>query len=455
MPTPNNPNAGEVDLSGLDAAIGDAADLTRPPEPPVHTDPPELGTADPTPAGGDAGAGEPAAVPGQPARKVDPKVDPATAPDAAGLDAAIAGEDQPAPAAKPAAAAAAAVVPPVPVDPATLVPGTPEHAAAVEAKRVHDEAAAAKAAAESPEAVAEAARVAAVNKEADELGIKNQKTRDRFHALNAEVAAVKPFRDALEAAGIKDVGTLRATIEGAYAAVDMVGMVQETGADPQQYTFALEYLTLNNAADGGDLEARQKCLDWIRDEYVRHAQELGVEVPGLFDPLEKFPDLKADLEGERITRERAMELAQQRTRQAGDAARRTAAAATTTAATELETRIAAGRNDLNTFGAALLAGPDREAYLALKPALVKALGEVTTKFPPDQWKLAAAFAWDKVKAEAARAPVPAATTTTAGVPAGNVGPTRSAGPQPVLQAEEYADALAALDAGIDAADRGA
>jgi hypothetical protein len=449
MPTDKNPNPtpAEVDLSGLDAAIGDAGDQSRPPEPPVHTDPPELGTVDPTPA---TDTGSAADIPGQSARKVDTKVDPATAPDPNGLDAAIAGETPPDPA-KPAEAA-----PPVPVDPATLVPGTPEHAAAVEAKRVADEAAAAKTAAESPEAIAERERKAAVDKEADELGIKNQKTRDRFHALNAEVAAVKPFRDELEKAGIKDVDTLRATIEGAYAAVDMVGMVQETGADPQQYSFALEYLTLNNAADRGDEDAREQCFAWIESEYLRHAAALGREVPGKFDPLEKFPDLKADLEGERITRERALELAQQRTRAAVATERRTAAATATTQATDLETKIAAGRDELNAFGASLLSGPEREVYLALKPALVAALSEVTTKYPPDQWKLAAGFAWDKVKLEAqARARTAAPATPAAGTPAGIVGPTRSAGPQPVLQPDSFADPMAALEAGIDAADRGA
>jgi hypothetical protein len=445
------PQTPDVDLSGLDAAIGSAADQTRPPEPPVETPPPELGSPDPAPA-----STPEADVPGQPKRTVDPKVDdPATAPDADGLDAAIAGETAPDPA-KPAAAAPKAGEPPALVDPATLVPGTAEHAAAVEAKRVADEAAAAKAAAETPEAIAEAERKAAVDKEADELGIKNQKTRDRFHALNAEVAAVKPFRDELEKAGIKDVDTLRATIEGAYAAVDMVGMVQETGADPQQYSFALEYLTLNNAADRGDEDAREQCFAWIESEYLRHAAALGREVPGKFDPLEKFPDLKADLEGERITRERALELAQQRTRAAVATERRTAAATATTQATDLETKIAAGRDELNAFGASLLSGPEREVYLALKPALVAALSEVTTKYPPDQWKLAAGFAWDKVKLEAqARARTAAPATPAAGTPAGIVGPTRSAGPQPVLQPDSFADPMAALEAGIDAADRGA
>jgi hypothetical protein len=444
------PQTPDVDLSGLDAAIGSAADQTRPPEPPVETPPPELGSPDPAPA-----STPEADVPGQPKRTVDPKVDdPATAPDADGLDAAIAGETAPDPA-KPAAAAPKAGEPPALVDPATLVPGTAEHAAAVEAKRVADEAAAAKAAAETPEAIAEAERKAAVDKEADELGIKNQKTRDRFHALNAEVAAAKPFRDELEKAGITGLDQLRATINNAVAAVDMVGMVRETGADPEQYSYALEYLTLNNKADAGDMDAREQCFEWIESEYLRHAAALGREVPGKFDPLEKFPDLKEDVEDMNITRARALEIAQQRTRAADAAARKTAATTTTTAATELEQAIAAGKGELNAFGAELAKGPDAALYAALRDDLVKALGEVTTKYPPQQWRIAATFAWDAVKAKAAARQQAPSPPVPPAKPTGNVGPTRSAGPQPVLQPDSFDDPMDALEAGIDAAARGA
>lgn len=434
-PTDNKNPPAEVDLSGLDAAIGSADDQTRPPEPPVETPPPDAGQPEKTET--------PAAPPSVDAKDLTADVldgTPAPDPKAGEQPAPKAGET---PAAKPAEL----------VDPATLIPGTPEHAAAVEAKRVHDEAEAKKAAENTPEAIAERERAAAVDKEADALGLKN-KARDRFHELNREVAAAKPFTTELEKAGIKDVDTLRATIEGAYAAVDMVGMVQETGADPQQYSFALEYLTLNNRADAGDVDAQRKCLEWIRDEYVRHAKALGVEVPGLVDPLEAFPDLKDDLANERITRERALELAQQRTVTATANARRQAAATRTTEATELEQAIETGKAELTAFGRELASGPEAELYKALKPQLVAALNDVVTKYPASQWRLAASFAWDAVKIKAAR-PAPTPTPTPTPNAGGNVGPVRPAGPQPVLEPGEFDDPMKALEAGIDAADRGA
>lgn len=431
-PENNNQNAGEFDLAGLDAAIGTASDTTRPAEPPKETPPPaNASTPDPEPVI------QPAAA--------EPNTDPA-------LAAAIDGTETPVGAPAPAPAPAAKAGEPELVDPATLVPGTAEHAAAVAAKEKHDAEVAARAAENTPEAIAERERVAAVDKEADSLGIKG-KARDRFHALNREVNAAKPFMDALAAENIKDVDTLRAYVEGAYAAGDMVDMVKSTGADVEQYTFALDYLTLNNAADRGDEGARKQCLEWIRDEYVRHATALGVAVPGVFDPLDAHPDLKEDLENGDISRERALELAGQRTRtkvaadrQAAGTAAREQQQAAERAQTEAIDR---GKASLNTYGQALAKGPDAARYATLKPKLIDELKVITTKFPPEQWAAVAAIAWEKIKA--ANPPAAAAPTR---APVRSEGPVRSAGPQPHLDPGGFDDPMKALEAGIDAADKG-
>lgn len=378
----------------------------------------------------------------------------------AAMDAGIAGEPMPEvtppePAAKPDGAPADGDKPagePASDDPASI-PGTPEHAAAAAAKKKTDDEAAAAAAAqpETPEAQAEAARRAEVDKEADALGIRNEKTRKRFHELNDQVAKAAPAMAMLEKVGVKDIAGVEQLIGNAQAAVDIVGMVQATGAEPQQYVMALDYLKYaNDANTKGDLGAAAKCYDWLLEEIKHLGGMLGRELPGVLDPLAAHPDLQADLEDERITRERALEIVQAR---AHTTVKKTLDERQTTARQQADTEAAAvneGRTALTALGNEL-SGANPAQYRALYPQLKDAIAEIATEFPPSQWAAATRLAYKQLARTAQAAPAPAAAKPAA--PAGNEGPVRSSGPRPPMH-KEFDNPLDALDAGINDADAG-
>lgn len=96
-------------------------------------------------------------------------------------------------------------------------------------------------------------------------------------------------------------------------------MVASTGMDAAEFADTLETARLLKSGDPKDLEAALARIDQVRTDI---AVRLGKDVPGA-DPLAAHPDLKAEVEGLSLTRERALEIARGR-----DATRRLQAGAT-------------------------------------------------------------------------------------------------------------------------------
>lgn len=378
-----------------------------------------------------------------------PPKDPAAKPDAPkdGLETAIDGK----PAAKPADG----------TDPAT-VPGTPEHAAAEAAKAAakppakpgEKPAEPAAPAADTPEAKAAAERKAALDKELDADGVRNAKTRERIHKLTDALEVQKPIFAELEKVGVKDAAAVQVLIGNAAAAVDMVGMVRQTGMSADQYTLVLDYGALNTKSDAGDAKAGAQMVKWLQEETERVCALHGIEAPTLGDPLAKHADLVADVAAEKITRERALEVAGARA-----VAARTAAAAA--ADTDTLRAQAARTKEVNEGKAALtavgneLAGTTPEArakYKTIEARLVAAIPQITKDYPPKQWAATVRLLGQQLLATAVAAPA-AAPAKPGAPPAGNVGPSRSSGPTPYL-AQQFDDPARALEAGIAAADAG-
>lgn len=84
--------------------------------------------------------------------------------------------------------------------------------------------------------------------------------------------------------------------------------VESTGATPQQFGSALQYLAAINSGDparmGAAYDQMQQELQWL-------GKQLGREAPG-FDPLSAHQDLAARVSAGEMTREVALELAQHR-----------------------------------------------------------------------------------------------------------------------------------------------
>lgn len=371
---------------------------------------------------------------------------PADTPPADPLDAAIQGDPPPA-AAKP-DEPVPPVVPPG-TDPATI-PGTPEHKAAADAA-----AAAAKPAEPTDEEKAATDRKAALDKELDADGVRNVKTRERIHNLTNTLAAQAPMVTTLEKAGIKDVKALEATIGNAQAAVDIIGMVKATGATPDNYTLALDYLAINTKADGGDTKAADQAIAWLAEELTRHCLAHGREPPTLGDPLTAHADLVKDVADEKITRERALEIAAGRADQARRSTQSQADEQQRTAEKTRTEAIEAGRTDLRTVSVELFgATPETKAlYKRLEPQLVAAIPDITKNFAPAQWGGALRLLFRNLASLAPAAAAPTPTPKPAAKPTGNIGPSRSTGVTPHLT-PEFTDPAKALEAGIAAADAG-
>lgn len=328
---------------------------------------------------------------------------------------------------------------------------TPEAKAAREAaeKKAADDAAAAAADPEAAAAkAAEAARQAEVEKEITGLGLK-EKAAERFRELSATKAEYEPYRAAMATAGIKNPEQLTAMVEDARAGYDMVQTVTRTGATPEQYTMTLDYLAAITRAAGGDKKAAEVALGWVLEEAKFLSGIVGRELPGVFDPLEGHADLQADLDNDRITRERAIEVASARNAEKRNADAAAAATADqrrqTEAATARDEAIKAGKTALNELGTTLKTA-DPARFDAKKLGLAALVKSIAAKHPPAEWAQRVSVGYLSLPDDP-KAPTGNPATPQAG------GPLRPAGPTPGL-IPQFDDPMAALNAGIDSADRG-
>lgn len=351
-----------------------------------------------------------------------------TAPEMTADEAALAAMDEGVAEATPEPAEPEAPAPEAETPAAEPVPGTPEAAAADAAKATADAA--------KPESDAEA------EAEISTLGLK-EKAAARFRDLTGEVKTLAPIKAELEKAGITDVAAFAQQVpvllQRAKDYGDLIGMVQETKATPEQYGYTLDYLKDANAAIGGDMAAAQRAFDKASGEVAAWAQLLGREVPGVHDPLQAHVDLQQEMDRGELTRERALEIAQQRTALAINQTTRQH----DTQAHQHETEVANGTQALNQLGATLAtADPD---FARKQPFLLPTLRVITQTMPPAQWVAAAQQAYAQIPAMPA--PVAPVVVPPKVVP---VGPVRSGSHRPVLTAVTD-DPMEAMNQGIAAA----
>lgn len=260
---------------------------------------------------------------------------------------------------------------------------------------------------EKPQAAAKPEPDAEIEAEIKSLQLK-QKAADRFRTMATEIKAFAPIKEALDKAGIKDAATFQQAmpqlVQRSQDFEDMVTMVSETGATPEMYTAALDYLKNTNAAAQGDPAAAQRCYDQTLNELQVWAKLLGKEIPGIVDPLAAHPDLQREVEAGDLARERALEIVHQRStahlirgrdertqQQSADAQARTQGAG---ALNNLEGQLRAADAD----------------YDRKRPFFIPAVRRIVAKFPPSEWAAEAQRAYAEIPAlpkEAAPAPAPA------------------------------------------------
>ena len=309
---------------------------------------------------------------------------------------------------------------------------TPEVEAAEPAEATGDEApvvsADAPAADAAPEAVADP-----VEDEIASLALKD-KAANRFRELTTDVKESAPFREACKAAGIEKVEDLPRIAQRAKDADELIGMVQETGASPEQYGAALDYLRLINAGTRGDIKAAEQAYEIMSKEVAALGQLLGREIPGIHDPLAQHADLLAAIDNGDIDRKHALEIVKARTH----ATVRSRADEQAQAQTQQQKSFDAGRNALMSFDQQAAASDP--AYAAKRPILNGIVATIRETLPPEQWLAATQRAYAAIQLPAAPVAPPAPKLP-------SPGPVRASGPRPSMT-PTFASAEEALDYGI-------
>lgn len=277
------------------------------------------------------------------------------------------------------------------------------------------------------------------------LGLK-EKSAERFRGMAAEIKELAPLREAMKAAGIEDVARLPELVQRSKVGEDMVQMVVETGASPEQYGMALDYLGLIGKAQQGDLVAAEKAYEVMGKEYAALAKMLGKEAPGIHDPLANHQDLRAEVEAGDLPRARAVEIAGQRDRAAYTGNVERQRTESQQAAEQAEQR---GIEWLKRFDAEM--AQEDPSYAAKRPQLNDAVRQIREQYHPSEWAQRTALAYARIQAPAAAAPAVAA-------PAAPVqprpGPVRPSGPRPAMDPTTFASPMDALEYGIQQATNG-
>jgi hypothetical protein len=306
------------------------------------------------------------------------------------------------------------------------------------------------------DAAAAPAKDEAVEKEIGDLKLKDR-AADRFRELSAVKAEYEPIKAVLHDVGVKSVEQVKGLVDQAKDAHYIVQQVEATGAQPEQYSAALNYLAATSAMQRGDLKAAEQVYDMLTGELAVVANLLGREVPGIVDPLKAYPDLQADVADEKISRERALELAKTRNTEAlrngnADAAAKAEAQRTSAEKAQVEA-VEAGRKALDDLPAKLAATDPGgvEALKAKYPAFVEKVKEIVKAHPPGEWEQRAMLAYVALSAPApaaAAAKAPAATNFK-----GTGTALASSGPTPFLT-PNVTDPAQALELGLESVARG-
>ena len=242
---------------------------------------------------------------------------------------------------------------------------------------------------EKPEAKTPEQAKADVEAEIVKLGLdkKDKATAERFRELHGRAAEVEPLK-----AQVQQLEVFR------QRALEWEDAVTSTGAPPEQFATAMNYLTLLNSGNPENLEV---AFAQVEEEYHALAKLLG-KAAGSVDPLQDHPDLQAKVAALDIDRDSALELVRLRTRDK-------LVGATTHIRTEQDQATRAQNDGLAAVAALGNELRATDPQFAAKFAMVKPLVEqIQTSYPPAQWPALIRQLWANIPAmpTAVTAPAP-------------------------------------------------
>lgn len=284
-----------------------------------------------------------------------------------------------------------------------------------ESEQTDEEKAAAKAAADAEAAEAAAATEAAKGLTAEQKAEADKKRTDAKakdqteNPIDAPIPRdLKPETQQRIRTLVKTTKELRDQVTKATADRDeLISIVQDTGASPEQFGEALNLLKRLNSTAPKDQEA---ALDYLLKAAEEMSRRVGRPMPGV-NMLKDHADLMADVQNGTITRARAEEIAAAReSRKAQD--RHAEAARTAGAQTQA---VEDGKSKLTVLGQELAARDGLPLYNAKAEKLIPALKPTLSKADPTLWPAIFRAAYEAIPAEAFRPkPAPAAPAANGG-----------------------------------------
>lgn len=211
----------------------------------------------------------------------------------------------------------------------------------------------------------EAAAQKTVDDEVKALGLKG-KPEARFRELSKNVRLLA-----------RENESLKAYREETQVAVQIQDAVLNSGAQPEQFSAMVGYLTAVNSRDPVMM---QKAFEAIGKEYAWLGQQLGKPVPG-FNPLDADPALKAKVESGALDEADALEII--RLRQ--ETQLRTGTEQQRQQQHQQQVAIDKGLTDLKLLGVELKAA-DPQLYAARLPQMSAIITEITALAPPQEWE---------------------------------------------------------------------
>ena len=241
-----------------------------------------------------------------------------------------------------------------------------------------------------PPVVSPPAPDAAVEKEIKDLGLK-AKAAERFREAATKIATFE-----------KEIEPLKAAKQ---QLDEWNGFLAASTVSPQQLGAMVE---VGKALNGNDLAKKGVAFDTMLTTLVELGKQLGREVPGLVDPLDAHPDLKAAVENGEITPELAKQHASQRA--ALKHSERVTHQQTEQQQHQQEVQtanqqLAALGANLKNGNAALGVAPDPFFEVKMQ-MLAPALEVIQNSLPPSKWAEAAARAYGQLPQPSTVAPVP-------------------------------------------------
>lgn len=223
-------------------------------------------------------------------------------------------------------------------------------------------------------------------KEADALGLKG-KSRERFQQLNERVKTESARAETAEA-GLRE----------------WQDTIASTRATPEQFGKTMGYL---RAISSGDPAQMNQGFEMLVGEVQALAKILGRPVPGMYDPLDQHPDLKAAVDNMEIDRKHAEELAANRARQSLEQQGRDAADRQASEQAAFTAQVDEAKAGLGALGAQLRQqDPDFDRKMV---ALAPAIALIEKQVHPSQWVAAFGNAYMQLPAmPAPPAPAPVA-----------------------------------------------